>query len=81
MITLGNAEEYLSVVGAVHPPTVDDRDWLLVIANAYRNGLIRSIDWDTDMGRIALNLIEEIWPGYVEWRDEEGINPDTFARP
>jgi hypothetical protein len=28
-----------------------------------------------------LDLIGEVWPGYVKWRDENNIDPDTFRWP
>jgi hypothetical protein len=81
MIEITQAEEYLSVAGATMPPEVSDKDWVLVLASLYRGGFVVGLDWDSPSGQIMLDLIGGVWPGYVEWRDENGIDPDTFRWP
>lgn len=81
MVTISQAEEYLSIVGALEPSGADDRDWLLTIANAYRHGFVTGLDWDSDMGRVMMEMVDSVYPEFVEWLSENNIDPDTFMRP
>ncbi len=79
-ITVAQAEEYLSIHGAVMTPDADDRVWLLLLASAYRNGFITGFDWDTKMGANIISLIEDVYPEYEKWKKDQAIDPDLFMR-
>ena len=78
MVTIEQAETYLRVVGRLMPPEADDRVWLLVMANAFANGLIRELDWDTQQGAVAISLIEDVYPAFAEWVKDEEIDLTLF---
>lgn len=78
MITDDQADEYLRVVGSLLVSEADDRDWLLVIASAYARGFITDLNWNTPQGSILRDLIAKVYPEYLEWVNEENIDPTTF---
>jgi hypothetical protein len=70
----------MQVVGRLVPPTdVDDRTWLLVLANAYANGFITQVSWDSLQGAVALRLIDEVYPDFESWLVDEDIDPADFG--
>lgn len=79
MVTVDQANEYLRVVGRLIPPDADDRTWVLVIASALANGLIPSVDWDSVQGGVLISMIEQVYPDYAQWVEDEGIDPADFA--
>lgn len=78
IVTVDQANEYLRVVGRLIPPDADDRTWVLVIASALANGLIPSVDWDSVQGGVLISMIEQVYPDYAQWVEDEGINPADF---
>lgn len=77
-ISVEQAKEYLRVVGNLIPPNVDDRQWLLVIATGYANGLITDINFDNEQGAIAMSILDDLWEGYEVWKADEGIDPADY---
>lgn len=80
-VTVSQAEEYLSVLGASTTPQVTDEEVLKVLGTAYRLGLITGFDWDTNLGRIVCQQIGGVWAEYQDWLKANDINPDTFGWP
>lgn len=79
-ITVDQAEEYLRTIGVLMPPNVDDRQWVLTMASAYAQGFINTLDWDTDQGGVALEILSDLWPTFEKWKQDEGIDPEDYYR-
>lgn len=53
------------------PEALTDEDGVRVVGVLLLDGFISSLDWNTPLGEVFINIIDENWEAYTSWKESQ----------